>query len=328
MSSAKVLPVRAALLCWAIIMAALTFYGNWIGLGGRPYAVFACVTGWLLGGEIILASGGLIEKITARLNRATGAGLIVAPILVYWIYATGTPGSFSWGRVGLATAYALVPTLFAATAGEAPLGCWQDYVSLFVVFFPYWRGWLLQLWVYPDRRIGWVYSSMFAVQIGIIVFLLVRRVDRSGYSYNWARGWTTVVVGCFLLLAAVVIPLSVRIHFTRFDLSLARPKLIVPELIGVFLFTAWGEEFFFRGLLQNALQRTLRNEYLGWAAASVIFGLSHIRHGHFPNWRYVLLATIAGVIYGFVWRKTGSMTASSAVHMAVDVTWRQIFRTL
>ena len=327
MSSARVLPVRAALLIWALIMLALTFYGIHIGLGGHQFFVLACVTGWLLGAEIVLASGGLIEKITAHLNRATGAALIVAPILVYWIYATGTD-SFSWGRVGLATAYALVPTLFAASAGEAPFGCWQDYVSLFVVFFPYWRGWLLQLWVYPDRRIGWVYSSMFALQIGIIVFLLVRRADRSGYSYNWARGWTTVVVGCFLLAAVILIPLSLRIHFTRFDLSIARPKLIAPELIGVFLFTAWGEEFFFRGLLQNALQRTLRNEYLGWAAASVIFGLSHIRHGHFPNWRYVLLATIAGVIYGFVWRKTGSMTASSAVHMAVDVTWRQIFRTL
>ena len=327
MSSQKVLSVRAALLIWAVMMLALTFYGIWIGLGGHQYVVFACVTAWLLGVEIILASGGLIDKIIARMNRATGAACVMAPIFVYWVYATGT-GSFSWGRVGLATAYGLVPTLLAATAGDAEFACWQDYVALLVIFFPYWRGWLLQLWVYPDHRIGWVYCSMFAIQVGIIVFFFVRRVDRTGYSFGWARGWTIVAVGGFLVAAVVIIPLSTLIHFTRFDARLARPVAVLPEMIGVFLFTAWGEEIFFRGLLQNALQRTFRNEYAGWAAAAVVFGFSHIRHGHFPNWRYVFLATLAGIIYGFAWRRTKSMTVSATIHMLVDVTWHQLFRTL
>ncbi len=154
MSSAKVLSARAALLFWAIMMLALIFYGIHIGLRGHQYFVFACVTAWLLGVEIVLASGGLIDKIIARVNRAAGATLIVVPILVYWVYAVGT-GSFSWRRVGLATAYALVPTLLAATAGEAKFGCWQDYASLFVIFFPYWKGWLMQLWVYPDHE-DWI----------------------------------------------------------------------------------------------------------------------------------------------------------------------------
>jgi len=327
MSSQKVLPVRAALLIWAVMMLALTFYGIWYGLGGHQYVVFAFVTAWLLGVEIVLASGGLIDKIIARVNRAAGAAFIVAPILVYWVYATGT-GSFSWRRVGLATAYALVPTLLATTAGDAKFGCWQDYASLFVIWFPYWRGWLLNLWEYPNPKIGFVYCSMLAIQVGMVVFFFVRRVDRTGYSFSWARGWTVVAVGSFLVAALVIIPLSMRIHFTRFDAKLARPLAVVPEMIGIFLFTAWGEEFFFRGLLQNALQRTFRNEYAGWAAAAVIFGLSHIRHGHFPNWRYVFLATLAGIIYGFAWRRTKSMTVSATIHMAVDLTWHQLFRTL
>jgi membrane protease YdiL (CAAX protease family) len=327
MSPPKVLPTRTALIIWATSMLALTFYGIRYGLRGHQFVVFAGVTAWLLGVEIILASGGLIDKINARVNRAAGAALIVVPIVVYWIYAVGT-GSFSWGRVGLATAYALAPTLLAATAGEAKFGCLQDYASLFVFFFPYWRGWLLQLWVYPDHKIGWVYSSMFAIQVGIVVFFLVRRADRTGYAFNWARGWSMIAAGSFLVAAAVIIPLSMLIHFTRFDASLARPLQVVPQMLGMFLFIAWGEEFFYRGLLQNALQRTLRNEYAGWAVASIIFGLSHIRHGRYPNWRYVFLATLAGVIYGFAWRKTGSMTVSATIHMAVDLTWHQLFRTL
>ncbi len=327
MSSQKVLPVRAALLIWAFMMLALILYGIHIGLRGHQYFVFAGVTAWLLGVEIVLASGGLIDKIIARVNRITGATFILLPILAYWAYATGT-GSFSWARVGLATAYALVPAVLATTAGEARFGCWQDYLSLFTIWFPYWRGWLLKLWVYPDPRIGWVYCSMLAIQVGIVVFFFVRRVDRSGYAFGWARGWTAVAVGGFLVAAVVIIPLSTAIHFTRFDSKVARPIAILPEMIGIFLFTAWGEEFFFRGLLQNALQRTFRNEYAGWAAAAVIFGFSHIRHGHFPNWRYVFLATLAGVIYGFAWRRTKSMTVSAAIHMAVDLTWHQLFKTL
>ncbi len=335
MSSAKVLPVRAALLIWAIMMLALTLYGNWYGLRGVRFFMLACSVGSLLASEILLASGGLLEKLVARVSRPAGGALIVVPILTYVAYAVGT-GGFSWRRAGIATVYALLPTLVAASAGDAPLGCWQDYAAMLALVFPVWMGttdpsgthWLRQLWVYPDHRVGYVFTSMLALQIGIIVFILVRRADRTGYSYAWARGWTKVAALCYAFAAVVIIPVGARIHFVKFDAHRARPITVLPELVGIFLFTAWNEEFFFRGLLQNALQRTLRSEKLGWAAASIIFGLFHIRHGRFPNWRYVFLATIAGLIYGFAWRKTRSMTVSSIIHTAVDLTWLQLFRTL
>ena len=99
-------------------------------------------------------------------------------------------------------------------------------------------------------------------------------------------------------------------------------------LVGTFIFTAWPEEFLFRGLLQNSLQKTLRSESGGWILASMVFGFSHIANGVFPNWRYVLLATVADVFYGLAWRKTGSIFPSAIVHTLVDVTWHLLFRTL
>jgi len=85
----------------------------------------------------------------------------------------------------------------------------------------------------------------------------------------------------------------------------------------------------FRGLLQNSLSRTLSSETGGWIAASVIFGLAHItNNGVFPNWRYEILATIAGVFYGRVWRKTNSIFTSAIVHALVDTIWHLAFRTL
>jgi membrane protease YdiL (CAAX protease family) len=48
----------------------------------------------------------------------------------------------------------------------------------------------------------------------------------------------------------------------------------------------------------------------------------------FPNWRYVVLASIAGFFYGWTWRKTGSIFASALLHAAVDITWHFLFRTV
>lgn len=59
--------------------------------------------------------------------------------------------------------------------------------------------------------------------------------------------------------------------------------------------SATPEEFLFRGLLQNLLSRMLTSDAYGWICASVLFGFSHITNYHFPNWRYVLLASIAAL---------------------------------
>jgi membrane protease YdiL (CAAX protease family) len=106
-------------------------------------------------------------------------------------------------------------------------------------------------------------------------------------------------------------------------------KSLPADAIGIFLLTAWPEELLFRGLLQNSLTRTLSSESGGWILASIIFGLAHItNNGVFPNWRYALLATIAGIFYGRTWRKTASIFPAAIVHALVDTTWHLLFRTL
>jgi membrane protease YdiL (CAAX protease family) len=106
-------------------------------------------------------------------------------------------------------------------------------------------------------------------------------------------------------------------------------KSLPADAIGIFLLTAWPEELLFRGLLQNSLTRTLSSESGGWILASIIFGLAHITNsGVFPNWRYALLATIAGIFYGRTWRKTASIFPAAIVHALVDTTWHLLFRTL
>jgi membrane protease YdiL (CAAX protease family) len=96
--------------------------------------------------------------------------------------------------------------------------------------------------------------------------------------------------------------------------------------IGITLFTAWPEEFLFRGVLQNLFSRSFKNRWAGLAVASVVFGLSHIFHAPYPNWKYVLLATIAGLFYGHTWMRTGSLLPAALVHALVDISWHVMFR--
>jgi hypothetical protein len=91
--------------------------------------------------------------------------------------------------------------------------------------------------------------------------------------------------------------------------------------VGIFFFTAVPEELFFRAWVQNLLERRLgRRAALG--IASVVFGLSHFnkRSAHF-NWRYVILATIAGIFYGRAWREQRRVPASAITHTCVDWIW-------
>jgi len=114
------------------------------------------------------------------------------------------------------------------------------------------------------------------------------------------------------------------------SIALSTKGIVGWGLLHLVLFTVVGffEEFLFRGLLQNMLARSTKNDRAGWWTASVLFGFSHITNMGFPNWRYVILASIAGLFYGWTWRRTGSIFASAIVHALVDAIWHFLFRTL
>lgn len=60
--------------------------------------------------------------------------------------------------------------------------------------------------------------------------------------------------------------------------------------------------------------------------AAVIFGLSHFNKPLPFNWRYVLLAAIAGIFYGRAWRDRRRLLCSAITHATVDVVWSVWFR--
>lgn len=311
----------------AVLCSAGAFYGTWLGFGGRAFAVTFAVFSLLFGIEILLACGNAQQRLAASLGAGGGFLLSVLVLLVYLIYARAT-GTFAWRHAAVATAFVLAPVMLVALRERGSAPGWQDYAAVLALFLPFKARLLAPLWAYPEGHLSYILAILMALNVGIAAFLFVRKLDGAGYSIAWGKNWGFTVVLSFALFGAIAIPLGRAIGFIRFGPDWAHWRTLPLFSLGVLFFTAWPEEFLFRGVLQNLLSKSLKNEWSGLAVASILFGAAHLPNGvQFPhvNWRYGILAAIAGGFYGWTWKKTGSIFPSTLLHAAVDISWHFFF---
>lgn len=312
---------------WAALCFAGALYTSWLGYGGSGFAATLTVFAALLAVMLLFAARGVSEALAARFGPASGHALGAAAFLAYLIYALGT-NTFALWRAGAVAAVVFVALLLAASAkGRAP-GAWQDYVTLAgiwvaVKFSP--SHWF---WPYPGGHLAYVLTVLLAVNVALASFVLTRRLNGIGYTIGWGHRWGFYVLASFAIFGLIAVTLGEAIGFIRFDPQWRDWKAIPFSAVAILFFTAWPEEFLFRGLLQNLLTHSTKSDRAGWWTASVLFGFSHITNLGFPNWRYVFLASIAGIFYGWTWRRSGSIFASALVHALVNTTWHFLFRTL
>jgi membrane protease YdiL (CAAX protease family) len=105
-------------------------------------------------------------------------------------------------------------------------------------------------------------------------------------------------------------------------------KYTVPQYAAAFLFvnlmeTCFAEELFFRGALQRELMLYLA-PIPAITITAVLFGLVHAYRG----WEFMMLATLAGLLHGFVYRRTGVLSLSVLSHFFVNVAWFFLFPSI
>lgn len=312
---------------WALWCLGGGLYASWQGYGGRAFAATLTSFALLLLVELLLAARGVAEGMTAKLGPGSGIFLGTYLFLAYLVYSLGT-GTLAFEKVAMIAGLIFVPLGMAAWAGGAAPGTWQDFLTLAGIWVLVKFGKTHWFWSYPNGRLGYVLTVMVAVNTAVAAFLLIRKVKGIGYSIGWGKRWWLYVLGSFLVFACIAIPLAISMHFIAFAPHWNKWTTYVGLSLSILMFTAWPEELLFRGLLQNFLARASKSDLAGWWTASVLFGFSHITNLGFPNWRYVILATIAGLFYGWTWRKTGSIFASALVHAGVDAVWHFCFHTV
>ena len=245
-------------------------------------------------------------------------------LLPYLIYCGGT-GDFRWIAFGKLTALAALPLgLFAMVPVSDPRRLnWQDALVLIWLFLPVLLHLISGIWNVPVNLDFMV--RLFLVGAGAWAFLIQRGIENAGYDFTLSPAILRDALMAFAGFAAIGLPLGFVLRFIAWNPQYRGVGDLLSGYLTIFLFVAIAEELFFRGLLQNLLEVSLGSRYRAQAIASVLFGLSHIQHAPFPNWRYVALATVAGWFYGWAYRRHRSLMASAGTHALVDTLWRTWF---
>ncbi|MGA9799603.1 MAG: CPBP family intramembrane glutamic endopeptidase [Terriglobales bacterium] len=266
----------------------------------------------------------LQRPLTNSALRVLAAGLFLFPYLVFAV----PRGQFRWIDalvlfsipVGIAALFEFLPP-----GGMRPAInklYWQDVVALAVVGLPVEFGWIRGSFPQPGLT---ALPKILLVDAALYAFLVVRRLEGVGYDFRVRARDLAIGLRECAFFAPIVITLGIWIGFITPHRGIPSAASASAALVVTFFFVAIPEELFFRGLLQNLLEP--RIGYRGsLLVTSVIFGLSHFNKPLPFNWRYVLLATIAGVFYGRAWHDRRRLLSSATTHTLVDVIWSLWFR--
>ncbi|MFZ0421118.1 MAG: CPBP family intramembrane glutamic endopeptidase [Candidatus Sulfotelmatobacter sp.] len=262
------------------------------------------------------------EHIARALVRWPLALRVTLPALfaVPYVLVSLSAHIFRWEWFAL---YALLPVaiacllLRAAAADPNQRGDWRDAFILLLLGLAVDLRWFESAWPAGLRAL----NELFLVDAGLYGFLAIRQLSGTGFDFHlkWSD-WKTGLRE-LLLFAPPVILLGLALGFIHPHRNLPGIGSALLRWVAIFFFTAVPEELFFRAWVQNLLERRLGRR-AALIIASILFGLSHFnkRSAHF-NWRYVLLATIAGIFYGRAWREHRRVPASTITHASVDWLW-------
>jgi membrane protease YdiL (CAAX protease family) len=149
--------------------------------------------------------------------------------------------------------------------------------------------------------------------IGFFYVLLGTTVIRTRHEVKESAKIYGVGVG---LILACVLPSSVVMGYVRPDLRFGG-LLLEWAWVNLF-FTCLAEEAFFRGFIQHRLSMLWARARYGAVAAllvsSTLFGVAHFAGG----FKYIVLATIAGIGYGLVYSRARHIEASVLTHFSVN----------
>ena len=170
----------------------------------------------------------------------------------------------------------------------------------------------------PDAVPYTLYLNFDKAQVGL--FLLAFGPPLWASRADWGA-MLKVTLPRLLLLIAVLMACAMLIGQIRVDFKW--PGIFPVWAWSNLVFTCVAEEALFRGVIQRRLQgepatpvQTSGREIGGLAMAAVVFGLAHYAGGVWS----VVLATIAGVGYGWIFWRTNRIEASILTHFLVNTT--------
>jgi membrane protease YdiL (CAAX protease family) len=265
----------------------------------------------------------LRRALRVRWARVLAPGLLVSSYLIFSL----PRGEFEWRYCVALAGIPIVVAVLLEFFPREPEGSritlqWPDLVSLALLGIPIVMRWLHGSYPHPALS---AMPKLLLTDAALYGFLVVRGLEDVGYDFRLR--WRDLAIG--LRELAFFAPLGIGggflLHFIGFHRVAPSPWEFIAGWITTFILIAIPEELFFRGILLNLLERRLgpRSALL---VSAVVFGFSHFNKRAAFNWRYIILATIAGIFYGRGWRNRRRLAASGITHATVDVIWGTWFK--
>jgi len=259
----------------------------------------------------------------ARWLRVFAPGLLVTSYLIFSL----PRGEFQWrycaALAGIPIAVALLLELFTKRAPDNRVTLqWPDLFALALVGVPIIMRWLHGAYPHPALS---AMPKLLLTDATLYGFLVVRGLEDVGYDFR--PRWRDLAIGLreFVFFAPFGIGLGFALRFIGFHRVAPSLGELLAGWIATFILVAIPEELFFRGILLNLLQRRM-GPRAALIASAVVFGFSHFNKRAVFNWRYIILATIAGIFYGRAWRNRRRLNTSGITHATVDVIWGTWFK--
>jgi uncharacterized protein len=172
-----------------------------------------------------------------------------------------------------------------------------------------------QLRITPDALPYTMYANFDKASAGLLFLALICK--RAHTSQDWR---TVLLQSAQWLVPTIAATFAVGYALGYVKVAPKIPHFTLLFVVVNLLFVCVAEETFFRGFIQERIASYLKTK--GITAAStialvvgaVLFGLSHIGGGM----TYVLLATIAGMGYGYSYLKSGSIEAPIITHFVLN----------
>jgi len=252
--------------------------------------------------------------------RRRPALLWVAPLLLTGVFVAAS---------AIVSAVSLAQTLVVLAYTCAPvfcryrLGARADILVILLLWLPIEIA--AGFAFVPRAAYGFLHSVTYgiAILLGLALFLVFRPIG--GMKFNLPRGWLDVwlPLAGFAVTAPALVVVGVVIGFIPPPHLPVQPAGKMAAAVGIiFAGTALPEEILFRALIQNLMMQRFGATWRTLFLASLTFGCAHLDNGPqaLPNWRYLILATIAGLAYGRVFQKSSSVVSPAMLHMMVDWT--------
>lgn len=296
-------------------------------------------------GYVLQGSVGLYDalgRVVRRDIRALAVLLALVPAL-YISYSTAVD-EFTWNGLLTAVIFVALPAVaFIRSRGRRALTP-LDLVAVLYIWLSFRFGLVPELQL-PQQggQVGFFYFSA----IPLLLLLLAAR-GWPGLGFTWFLKWSDLRIALLVagVLLAILAGLALASGAVQPTVTIPAATVLLGRAVTIYFLIALPAEILFRGIIQNGIERSAdsllrqhnhasllrrwlqpilhRSRHISLLLTALIFGAAYLNTPPMVG-SNMLLTVIAGLGLGWVYQRTGKVTASAVSYLLVLWCWSIFF---